>query len=199
MTLKFGLTGGIASGKSTVTHLLADAGVPIVDTDQLARELVMPGEPCLDRIVRAFGSQVLDETGALDRASLRRIVFTDKASRQRLEHILHPPIRRMARERAMAVEAPCVCVVVPLLAEQAAAWSWLDKVIVIDCPAAIQRARLAQRPGITAELAEEILDAQASRARRLAIADHVLDNSGSIEDLKPRVEALRLALCGSRD
>ncbi|MGC9456469.1 MAG: dephospho-CoA kinase [Halothiobacillaceae bacterium] len=195
MTRKLGLTGGIACGKSTVAELLGRAGIPIIDTDELARELVRPGQPCLDQIVEQFGHDMLDAGGELDRAKLRERVFADEQARRQLEAILHPPIRRNARQRAESAKAPCVCIVVPLLAEQAEHWSWLDEIVVVDCTLEIQRTRLLSRPGMDETLAERILAAQASRADRLQLADHVIDNSGSLEALARQTQALHTRLC----
>jgi len=185
-----GLTGGIASGKSTVATEFARLGAHIIDTDLLARELVEPGCPALKAIVNTFGGDILLESGQLDRAALREQIFHDPAARHRLEAILHPPIRALARARAEAAQdTPYVLLMIPLLAETGG-WDWLDRVLLVDCPPDIQRSRLLQRPGITPELADAILASQASREQRLALADDILRNDRERDALQPAIEAL---------
>ena len=183
------LTGGIASGKSAVAARFAARGAGVIDADVVARELVAPGQPALAEIVAAFGAQVLDADGALDRRALRERVFADAAARKRLEAILHPRVRVALRERAMAIEAPYALLVIPLLVESGH-YDWVDRVVVVDAPRAMQRTRLIARDGIDASLADAMLDAQASREQRLAIADDVIDNDGVPADLDRAVDAL---------
>src|SRR5690606_20981910 len=166
--LTIGLTGGIASGKSTVAELFAALGVPVIDTDVIAREVVEPGEPGLAAIRDAFGAEVLTPDGRLDRRRLREIVFADAAKRRRLESILHPLIRERTLARLAAVRnAPYAIVVVPLLVETDFG-KLVDRVLVVDVPVDAQLERLASRDGIDRAAAEAMVAAQASRETRLA-------------------------------
>lgn len=193
-----GLTGGAGSGKSRVAARLAALGAAVIDTDILARELVAPGMPALAEIVAAFGAvfgPVLQPDGHLDRARLRAIVFADATARQRLEAILHPRIRALAAERLQHCQGPYAVLVVPLLVEHWAAYQGLiDRVLVIDCPEALQQARLMARDGMTEPAAAAMLAAQATRPERLALADDVLDNSADIathaDDINRQIDAL---------
>jgi dephospho-CoA kinase len=181
-TLRVGLTGGIASGKSAVASAFARRGVPIVDTDRIAREVVEPGTPALAAVVAEFGAGVLGTDGRLDRRHLRQLVFADEARRRRLEAILHPAIRAAMADEVARAEAPYVVIAIPLLVEtgQRAA---VDRVLVVDCPPEVQLARLLARDHETPAGARAILAAQADRAARLAVADDVLENTGSLADL----------------
>jgi len=187
--LRIGLTGGIASGKSAVADAFARRGVPIVDTDQLAREVVEPGTPALAAVVEAFGPDVLGPDGRLDRRRLRQRVFADAADRRRLEGILHPAIRTAMHARAEAVDAPYVVIAIPLLVENGLQRA-VDRVLVVDCAPEVQLARLLARDGETVEGARAILAAQVSREQRLAAADDVITNDGTLADLDARVGAL---------
>ena len=185
------LTGGIASGKSTVANLFATHGVPLIDTDLIAREVVEPGQPALTAVVQAFGSDVLDPDGRLDRRRLREIIFSDATARARLEAILHPAIRaEMERQSVAAAQAgPYQVLVIPLLAEGGRR-DHVDRVLVVDTPETVQVERLMARDAVTREQAEASLRAQAQRATRLSIADDVLTNKGRINDLREQVAAL---------
>ena len=189
---RVGLTGGVASGKSAVADLFAGLGVVVADADVAARAVVEPGQAALADVVAAFGADVLDASGRLDRARLRAHVFNDADARRRLEGLLHPPIRAALRDAAGAASGPYVVVAIPLLAEGGGrdAYPWLDRILVVDAPVALQRARLIARDGIDAALADRMLAAQADRRQRLAIADDVVVNDGSIAALAPEVEAL---------
>jgi dephospho-CoA kinase len=187
--LRVGLTGGIASGKSAVADAFARRGVPIVDTDVIAREVVEPGQPALTEVVEAFGGEVLGPDGRLDRRALRRLVFADPALRRRLESILHPAIRAEMQRQAAATAGPYVVIAIPLLVENRLQQQ-VDRVLVVDCPPDLQLARLLARDGETPEGARAILAAQATRDERLAVADDVVVNDGSLADLDARVEAL---------
>lgn len=191
-TYRVGLTGGIASGKTAVATRFAALGVPVVDADVAAREVVEPGQPALARIVERFGQDMLDRSGRLDRARLRTKVFNDPVARQALEAILHPPIRQALRTAAEAAAAPYVIVAIPLLAEGGGrqAYPWLDRILVVDAPLESQRSRLTARDGIDAALADRMLAAQAERGQRLAIADDVLVNDGGLGELDAHVAAL---------
>jgi len=177
------VTGGIASGKTTVTNAFAALGVPIFDADAISRELVAPGQPALAEIAATFGADMLAPDGELDRRRLRERIFADEAARRRLEAILHPRVRSELRARAAACSAPYCLLAIPLYAESAQAYDWVDRVLVVDVPRAVQLARLMQRDGMTAEFAQRALAAQATRVQRLALADDVIDNSGNLDDL----------------
>lgn len=185
------LTGGIASGKTTVANLFAAHGVPLVDSDLIAREVVEPGQPALAAVADAFGPDVLGPDGRLDRRRLRDIIFSDPTARARLEAILHPAIRaEMERQSAAAAEAgPYQVLVIPLLAEGGRR-DRADRVLVVDVPEALQVERLMARDTVSREQAQASLQAQASRAARLAIADDVVTNTGRIEDLREQVARL---------
>ena len=185
------LTGGIASGKSTVANLFAAHGVPLIDTDVIAREVVEPGQPALAAVAKTFGSDVLDPGGRLDRRRLREIIFSDATARASLEAILHPAIRAaMERQSVAATEAgPYQVLVIPLLAEGGRR-DHVDRVLVVDTPETVQVERLMARDAVTREQAEASLRAQAQRATRLGIADDVVTNTGRIEDLREQVAAL---------
>lgn len=185
-----GLSGGIGSGKTAVSAAFARRGVPIIDTDVLARELVEPGQPALAEIVQRFGSQCLTAGGQLDRRSLRQQVFADAGARQALEAILHPRIRAAVQAQLATLDAPYCLVVIPLLAENPGFRTLLDRVLVVDVAPELQRQRVMARDGIDANQAQAMLAAQASRAQRLAIADDVIDNSGNLAALDPQVAAL---------
>ena len=187
-----GLTGGIASGKSAVADRFAARGVAVADADVVARAIVEPGQPALAEVVAAFGAGVLQADGRLDRAVLRQRVFNDPHARRRLEGILHPPIRLALREACIAAPGPYAVVAIPLLAEGGGrgAYPWLDRILVIDAPRATQVDRLMQRDRIDAVLAGRMLDAQATRGERLAIADDVIVNTGTLERLDAEVAAL---------
>ena len=187
--LKIGLTGGIGSGKTAASDHFARLGAEVIDTDRLSRELVEPGEPALAEVVAAFGGQMLDGQGRLDRARLRERVFNDPEARRRLEAILHPRIRDAMLERAARSTAPYVVFVIPLLIETGQQ-DLVDRVLLIDVPEALQRARVAARDGLEAAQIDGILAAQTDRATRLAHADDVIRNDGAVEDLYAAVEEL---------
>ncbi len=187
--LRIGLTGGIASGKSTVAGLFGALGIPVIDTDQIAREVVAPGSPVLAAIVARFGAQVLRPDGSLDRRALRERIFTDPGARRDLEALTHPAIEAATAARSAAAGGPYQLIAVPLLAEKGLK-SRYDRVLVVDCEPALQRARLMVRDGSTPAQAEAILTAQASREQRLAIADDVITNAADITALARQVEQL---------
>jgi dephospho-CoA kinase len=185
-----GLTGGIGSGKSTVADNFAAQGVPVIDTDVIARDLTAPGGAALDAVRAAFGEAVMQADGTLDRAALRRRVFSDSASRHHLEAILHPLIRQRVEQALGTLTAPYALVVVPLLVETGGYRDVLDRVLVVDCPEDMQIERVIARSGLTRDEVTAILAAQASRAERLAAADDVIVNSASPEALRTQVAAL---------
>ena len=192
--LRMALTGGIASGKSTVAEGLAARGAVLIDADVLAREVVEPGTAGLAAVVERFGPDVL-AGDRLDRAKLGRLVFDDPAARRDLERIIHPRVRARAAEIEAAAPADAVVVhVIPLLVETGQANAF-DLCVVVDLDPATQLRRLQDRNGLSVEEAQARLDAQATREQRLAGADRVLDNNGSPEDLLRQVEQLWSELC----
>ncbi|MCL8024298.1 dephospho-CoA kinase [Nocardioides bruguierae] len=192
--MRVGLTGGVASGKSTVAALLAEAGAVIVDADRLAREVVEPGTPGLEAVVASFGAGVLAEDGGLDRPALGRLVFGDPDARARLEAIIHPLVRARGaelEEAARAEHGPDALVVhdIPLLAETGRAGEF-DAVLVVDAPDDVRIERMVSTRGWTPEEAAARIAAQATREARLAVATHVVENTGTREDLRERVAAV---------
>ena len=185
-----GLTGGIGSGKSTVADCFAALGVPVIDTDVLARDLTAPGGGALDAIRAAFGDTVMQADGSLDRAALRRRVFADVGARRQLEAILHPRIRQAVELELAALAGSYALVVIPLLVETGGYRDLLNRVLVVDCPEALQIARVVARSGLTPDEVKAILAAQASRAERLAAADDVIVNAASPESLPAQVATL---------
>lgn len=190
--LRVALTGGIASGKSTVATLFQTLGAGLIDTDQIARDIVAPGSEALREIVERFGEQVLTPAGTLDRAQLRDLVFRDPRARADLEAITHPRIHAQVAQRSQRRREPYLLVAVPLLAETGTAGDY-DRVLVVDCPPEMQRLRLMQRDGGDAAAADRVLTAQASREARLALADDVILNDGNIQHLARQVESLHKA------
>lgn len=196
-----GLTGGIAAGKSAVTRRFEALGVPVHDADVAARVVVEPGSEGLAAIVAAFGADALDGQGRLDRAAMRQRVFADDAARLRLEAIIHPRVREWLRQQTFVDTAPYCLLAIPLLAENIAHYRWLDRILLVDAPEAVQLERLIARDGIDRALAERMLARQASRAERLILADDVIDNSSSEAALDAHVQALHrryLALAADR-
>lgn len=186
---RIGLTGGIASGKSTVADMFADLGVAVIDTDVIAREVVEPGQPALAEIRAAFGDGVIAADGTLDRAAMRAIVFGDAEARQRLEAILHPRIGEATRTQADAAGGPYQVIVVPLLVESSLR-HFVDRILVVDCDEEIQVARLLARDAESEIQARRMLAAQSSRDARLAIADDVISNEGGRDATRDQVLAL---------
>jgi len=187
--LRIGLTGGIASGKSTVADLFAARGATILDTDVIAREVVEPGRPALGALVNALGVGILDGAGRLDRAELRRRLFEDAATRRDIEALLHPAILSELERQAQQAGGPYQVFVIPLLVENRLG-KVVDRVLVVDCPEEEQLRRLTARDGESRESALRMLAAQASREQRLAAADDVIDNGGPAADLPAQVAAL---------
>jgi dephospho-CoA kinase len=187
--LRIGLTGGIASGKSLVADMFAAKGVPVIDTDIIARDVVRPGEPALQEIEQQFGADILDPDGRLDRRRLRDLVFADDGKRRALEAILHPRIRSEAVRQSAAAGGDYQIIVVPLLVESPMR-HFMDRTLVVDCSEQTQLERLLERDTETEEQARRILAAQASRKARLSIADDVLDNDGTKKEAAAQVERL---------
>jgi dephospho-CoA kinase len=193
--MRVGLTGGIASGKSTVSAILTELGAVVIDADQIAREVVAKGTPGLARVVAAFGAEVLTPEGEMDRPRVGAIVFADPAKRQVLEQIIHPLVRARGQELEEAAPAGAIVVHdIPLLAETGQA-AGFDAVIVVDAPEEVQIQRMTRDRGVSEADARARIAAQASRERRLGVATYVIDNTGTREDLRQRVtevfEALR--------
>ena len=186
---RVGLTGGIASGKSLVAELFADLGVPIIDTDVIAREVVEPGKPALDEIRSRFGEHMIDTAGNLDRAALRKEVFSNEQARLDLEAILHPRIGAETRRQADAAGGDYQVIVVPLLVNSPLA-QFVDRILVVDCDEEIQIDRLLARDAGNEEQARRIIAAQASREERLEIADDVLLNEDGIAEVRDAVTRL---------
>lgn len=185
--MRVGLTGGVASGKSTVAAALVDLGVVLVDADVLAREVVAPGSDGLREVVEVFGPEVLTDDGELDRPAVGRLVFGDAERRRALERIIHPRVRARAAEIEAAAPAGALVVHdIPLLVETGQAGDF-DAVVVVDVPAEVQTARMTVNRGMSAEDAAARLAAQADREARLAVATHVVDNSGDLAALRARV------------
>lgn len=183
------LTGGIGSGKSTVSALFARLGVEIIDADALSHALTARHGAALPSIAAAFGEHLIDADGNLDRAALRHIVFDDPTARKRLEHILHPPIRAEMQACLARATSPYAILAIPLLFETGQG-DLADRVLVIDVPESTQIERVKARNGLDEDQIRRIMASQVSRAERLAGADDVIDNSGATEDLIPRVEQL---------
>lgn len=189
MSLVIGLTGGVASGKSTVERAFAALGVPVIDADQVARAVVAPGEPALATIAERFGDEVLDEEGSLDRPALRAIVFNDERARRDLEAIMHPAIRERLQAWREALTAPYGVLSAALMVEGGLS-QLCDRVLVVDAEETQQRERLMARDAVDAAMAERMLAAQADRQTRLSAADDVLSNSGDVEALEACVGRL---------
>lgn len=187
---RVGLTGGIASGKTTVARRFAELGVPVIDADEVARAVVAPGQPALAAAIDRFGDGILAADGSLERRALRRLVFADATARRDLEAILHPAIRAEMELRRAAVVGPYVILAIPLLIEGGDARSRVERILVVDVDEAVQLARVQARDGCTADEARAIIAAQASRAARLVAADDVIDNSGDLAALHAAVDAL---------
>ena len=188
-TFRVALTGGIASGKTTVANLFAELGVPLIDTDAIARQVVEPGQPALAAVVAAFGTGMLDADGRLDRRRMRERIFSDPAAKRRLEAILHPAIRVEMERQSRVAGGPYQVLVIPLLAEGGRR-DHVDRVLLVDVPEELQIQRLMMRDGVTHEQAQASLHAQGTRAERLAIADDVLRNTGRVDHLHDEVAKL---------
>jgi dephospho-CoA kinase len=184
------LTGGVASGKSTAAALLASLGTAVNDADVAARQLVAPGSAAIGEIAAAFGRSVLEPDGSLDRGAMREIVFGDDAQRRKLEAILHPRVREALLDSVRRCREPYCVLVIPLLAESYDSYRFVDRVLVVDASPATQLARLMTRDSASAEQATRMMAAQASRDRRLAIADDVIDNDGAARNLDSPLQRL---------
>jgi dephospho-CoA kinase len=185
-----GLTGGIGSGKSAAAAIFAGLGAAVVDTDAIAHELTAAGGAAMPALCAAFGDAIATPAGALDRARMRQLAFDDPGVRARLEGILHPLIRTLSAERCRAAGTPYVILAVPLLVESGTYRERCDRIAVVDCPEAVQVARVMARNGMAETEVCAIMAAQATRDQRLAAADDVIDNSGTPSQLGARVAEL---------
>lgn len=190
MAFVVGLTGGIGSGKSAAADEFARLGAAVIDTDAIAHELTAPGGSAIDAIRRQFGAEFIDSAGALDRARMREAAFTDPARRKQLEMILHPMIRAESTRRIGASRAPYIVYVVPLLIESPDHRKRVQRVLVLDCPESLQIERVRARSDLSAGQVVAIIKSQVSREKRLAAADDVINNSGSIDALQQAVRKL---------
>ena len=196
---KVGLTGGIASGKSTVSRMFADLGVPVIDADVIAREVVAPGSRALEAVVGAFGEEVLTEGKGLNRVRLGEIVFSDSSKKKVLEGILHPEIiaeqDRRLREIELEGNAPVAIVDAAVMIESGS-WKRFDTIVIVDCDESQQVSRLRRRNEMNEEEAKRRVDAQMPLSEKVKYADHVIDNRGSIDDTRRQVEELMKLLSG---
>ena len=194
-----GLTGGIGSGKSTVAAMLAERGAVVVDADALAREAVAPGSPGLAQVVDRFGPDALAPDGSLDRAAVAAAVFGDPAALADLNAIVHPPVRAAIAERVAALDGQegVIVLAIPLLVESGRTYG-AETVVVVDCPEDVALRRLVDGRGMDEADARRRMAAQVSRAERLAAADVVIDNSGSLEDLRQAVDRVWSELAGTK-
>lgn len=190
MKLVVGLTGGIGSGKSAAADEFARLGATVVDTDAIAHGLTGAGGSAMPEVERIFGQGVIDSSGAMDRRKMRERVFAEPAAKKALEALLHPMIREESRRRIDAAQSPYVVHVVPLLVESAGYRKRVDRVLVVDCPEALQVERVRARSALPEAEVRAIMASQAARADRLAAADDVIDNSGTLDALRKQVAAL---------
>ena len=186
---KVGLTGGIASGKTTAANNFAEMGVPVIDTDVIARQVVKHGEPALEEVRQRFGDRVINESGELDRVAMRKLIFSDDDLRIALENILHPRIGAETRRQSAAAGGDYQMIVVPLLVGSPLL-QFVDRVLVVDCAEDIQVERLLARDAESTEQARKIISAQASRDERLAIADDIISNDRGLAEIRPQVVLL---------
>jgi len=186
---KVGLTGGIASGKTTAANNFAEMGVPVIDTDVIARQVVKHGEPALEEVRQRFGDRVINESGELDRVAMRKLIFSDDDLRIALENILHPRIGAETRRQSAAAGGDYQMIVVPLLVGSPLL-QFVDRVLVVDCAEDIQVERLLARDAESTEQARKIISAQASRDERLAIADDIISNNRGLNEIRQQVALL---------
>jgi dephospho-CoA kinase len=187
--LKIYLTGGIGSGKTLVSGLFAEKGVPVIDTDLISRQIVQPGQPALEEIQQAFGSEILTTSGELDRRKLRELVFHNTEAKKTLEAILHPKIYTETERQLQELNSPFALIVVPLLVETGET-DRADRILVVDASSEIQKSRVRARDKVPDQQIEQTIASQASREQRLALADDVIVNIDSIEDVQLQVNRL---------
>jgi dephospho-CoA kinase len=190
MAFVVGLTGGIGSGKSAAAEEFARLGAAVIDTDAIAHELTRAAGAALPAVRRILGDEFIDAAGAMDRGKVRALVFSDVAAKARLEGVLHPMIRAESERRIAAASAPYLVHVVPLLVESPDYRKRVQRVLVVDCPPQAQKERVRRRSALASDEIERIIGSQISREARLAAADDVIDNSGSIDALHKQVRAL---------
>jgi len=190
-TYRVGLTGGIGSGKSTVSKMFTDLGVPVIDADEVSRDLVKPGQPALQQISNAFGSGITDENGGLRRDLLREIIFADDTARKTLESILHPLIHRKIEELTNSLDDAYCILSIPLLLETGNRYN-VDRILVVDIPEPLQIERVCRRDGVPRQQVENIIRSQAPRDIRLSAADDVIVNDGDLQRLAAKVTELHL-------
>ena len=196
---RVGLTGGIASGKSTVSRILGDLGVPVIDADVIAREVVAPGSAALGRVVDAFGEEVLSDDKSLNRARLGEIIFSDASKKKILEGILHPEIIAEQDRRLKNMESEGntpIAVVDAAVMIESGSWKRFDLIVVVDCDESQQISRLCRRNGMREEEAMRRIEAQMPLSEKVKYADHVIDNRGSMDDTRKQVEELIKSLSG---
>jgi dephospho-CoA kinase len=196
MAFVVGLTGGIGSGKSAAAEEFARLGAAVVDADAIAHELTRAGGAAIAGVRRVLGDEFVDAAGAMDRAKVRALVFSDPPAKARLEGLLHPMIRAESERRIAAADAPYVVHVVPLLIESPDYRERVQRVLAVDCPPQVQKERVRQRSGLAEDEIERIIGAQLPRQTRLAAADDVIDNSGSLAALHKQVQALHRRYLG---
>jgi len=184
--LKIGLTGGIGSGKSTVAAIFETQGIPVIDTDNISHNLVLPGKPCLEKIIGYFGNNILQADGSLDRAKLRNEVFNNPDSKKQLEKIMHPIVIKEMQDQARAVIAPYCILAIPLLIETQLQHS-VDRILVVDLSEELQLKRVQERSKLSPNEIKAIMKTQSSREERRIHAHDIIDNSGDISRLKPQV------------
>jgi dephospho-CoA kinase len=190
MSYRVGLTGGIGSGKSTAASLFAELGVPVIDTDTISHQITQPGGAAIPFILAEFGEDYIDATGALNRAKMRQLVFFDDIAKHRLEKILHPLILAQTRSQAFSSPAPYVLLVIPLLFETSDYQDWLHLTVTVDCSEETQLARATQRQGLNEQTVRAIMSQQLSRSQRLQLADDVINNDGTLAELRKQIEHL---------
>lgn len=187
--LVIGLTGGIASGKTAVSRYFEHLGVPVIDADVVAREVVEPGQAGLDAVVKEFGAEILDDQGRLDRRRLRSLVFEDSTDRRTLESLLHPLIRQRMEAQLEDLDDDYAVLTIPLLLETGQA-DMVDRILVVDASESAQIERAWKRDGVGELEVRRIISAQAKRAERLAKANDVIENSGTLDELRQSVHRL---------
>lgn len=185
-----GLTGGIGSGKSTITRLLIGFGIEVIDADDVAREVVTPGSPALDALVARFGTKILNAEGTLKRERLRGLIFTDAEAKRWVEELLHPAIRARIQEKIERSTSPWLLLSVPLLLENKNAYDFVDRILVVDVPESVQLARTMLRDNATKDEVTRIMQSQLPRNKRLAAADDIVENTG--DPLQLQEQLLRL-------
>ena len=187
--LAVGITGGIGSGKSAAADRFSELGVPIIDADVIARQIVEPGRPACRKVIDAFGDEVASDDGGLNRAKLRKIIFSEPEKKTLLENILHPEIHAEILRQIAELSTPYTIVVIPLLAESKRQYP-LDRILVIDAPAELQVSRVCARDDQSESEVKRVIQLQSSRPDRLAIADDVIENTGTLQSLNNAVDAL---------